>query len=141
MKSKEDNGIVLAKLEHGEDFFESLLGVARKHRITSGVILNGIGMLRDSKLGHFGGKGAYAETSFKEPHELTSLSGNIATRDGEVVFHVHANLADSGKRVHGGHLISGTVNVVNEISILRTDSIRLSRQESESTGLLELEIG
>ncbi len=141
MRSKEHGGLVIAKLDHGEDFFGSLLKVAKKHGITSGVILNGIGMLRDSRLGYFAGKDGYAETAFKEPHELTSLSGNIATRDGDIVFHVHASLADNEKRVHGGHLISGTVNIVNEISILRTDSIRLTRHESESTGLLELEIG
>ena len=141
MRSKEDNGIVLAKLEDGEDFFESLLEVAKRHGITSGVIINGIGMLRDSGLAYYAGKGGYEETMFREPHELVSLSGNIATKDGETVFHVHASLSDDEKRVHGGHLISGTVNIANEISILRTDSIRLRRHESGRAGLLELEIG
>ena len=141
MRSKEDSGIVFVKLEDGEDLFESLSKVARKHGISSGIIVNGIGMLSDTKLGHFMGEGHYDETVFKEPLELTSLSGNIAEKDGEAVFHVHANMSDQEKRVHGGHLISGTVHVANEISILRTDSIRLSRKKSEATGLLSLEVG
>jgi len=141
MKSEEEKNIVLAKLEHGEDFFASLREVVLKHGIRSGVIVNGVGMLRDFRLGYFAGKGDYAETGFKEPHELTSLAGNIATRDGEAVFHVHASLAGLDKHVHGGHLISGTVNIVNEIAILRTDGIKLSRELSEKTGLAELKIG
>ncbi len=141
MRSEHDRDIVLAKLEDGEDFFEALGQVVLKHKIASGVILNGIGMLRDCIIGYYGGKG-YAETVLREPHELTSLSGNIATKDGgEAVFHVHANLAGSDKRVRGGHLMKGTVNVVNEIAILRTDGIKLTRHESPKTGLLELSMG
>jgi predicted DNA-binding protein with PD1-like motif len=141
MRSESEKNIVLAKLEHGEDFFAALRKVVDKHGIRSGVILNGIGMLRDFKLGYFPGKGDYDETVYKEPHELTSMSGNIATKDGDIVFHVHVNVADGKNRVYGGHLFSATVNVVNEISILKLDDIKLSRRISEKTGLAELDIG
>lgn len=133
--------MVFAKLEDGEDFFGSLREVAAKHGIGSGVIISGIGMLKGSVIGYFPGHGAYEESSFPEPMELTSMQGNIATKDGDAVFHVHVSMAGPDKRVHGGHLIKGTVNIVNEIAILRTGGIRLSRQESAKTGLLELRIG
>ena len=133
--------MVLAKLEHGEDFFSSLREVISKHRIKSGIILNGIGMLKDSVIGYFPGQGGYEQASFPKPMELTSLQGNIATHDGDAVFHVHVNLAGRDKHVHGGHLIKGTVNIVNEIAILKSAGIKLSRHESAETGLLELKMG
>ncbi len=103
MRSEEDGGLIIAKLEDGEDFFESLREVASKHHIRSGVIINGIGMLRDSVIGYFPGHGAYEEEPLSKPMEMTSLQGNIATKDGDPVFHVHVNLAGRDKQVHGGH--------------------------------------
>lgn len=141
MRSEEGGGLVIAKLEDGEDFFSSLREIASKHGMGSGVIINGIGMLKDSVIGYFPGSGAYEEESFHGPMEMTSMQGNIATKDGGPVFHVHVNLAGRDKRVHGGHLIKGTVNIVNEIAILRSDDIKLSRQESAKTGLPELKLG
>ena len=140
MRSEEDGGLVIAKIEDGEDFLGSLREVASKHNIESGVIINGIGMMRDSVIGYFPGKGTYDETSFPEPMEMTSMQGNIATKDGDTVFHVHVNLAGRDKQVHGGHLIKATVNIVNEVAILKT-GIKLSRRESEKTGLPELNVG
>ena len=141
MRSEEDGGIVIAKLEDGEDFFDSLREVASKHHIRSGVIINGIGMMKDSVIGYFPGHGAYEKSSFPKPMEMTCMQGNIATKDGDTVFHVHVNLAGRDKQVHGGHLIKGTVNIVNEIAILKSAGIKLSRQESAKTGLLELKMG
>lgn len=141
MRSEQDGELVIAKLDDGEDFFGSMREVAEKHDIGSGVIVNGIGMLKELVIGYFPGKGKYEETSFERPMELTSMQGNIATKDGGPVFHVHVNLAGPDKRIHGGHLIKGTVNIVNEIAVLRTRGIRLSRRKSARTGLLELGFG
>ncbi len=140
MRSEEEGGLVIAKIEDGEDFFESLREVASKHGIGSGVIINGIGMMRDCVIGYFPGAGAYEESSFKGPMEMTSMQGNIAAKDGDTVFHVHVNLAGMDKQVHGGHLIKATVNIVNEVAILKT-GIKLSRRESVKTGLPELNVG
>jgi len=141
MKSSIEGGLVVAKLEDGEDFLAMMGALAKKYRIGSGVILGGIGMMRDCTVGYFPGKGGYEEKVFREPMELVSMQGNIATGKGRPMFHVHVSLAGRDKSVHGGHLIRGTVNIVNEISILRLNRVAMERRPSPRTGLMELDIG
>lgn len=98
-------------------------------------------MLRNLTIAYFVGKGHYAETKIAEPVELTSMQGNIVYRDGKPLFHVHVNTADKVSSVHGGHLVDGIVNNVNEVVILKLNEIRLARELSRKTGLMEIEIG
>jgi len=140
MKSRSHGDFVVLKLEDGENFFEALGRACEENGVKSGAILNGIGMLRNFTLGYFPGEGPYDETVFDDPHEMTSMQGNIGMSAGEMVFHVHVNVADRQKNVHGGHLISGDVCVVNEITILKLDGIEIRRQKSPVTGLLEMKI-
>lgn len=141
MQSEEQkNGIVVAKFGDGEDFFSSLRDLAKKHEIKSGLILSCIGMLRDLTIGYFVGKGKYAETRIEGPVELTSMQGNIAHKNGENLFHIHLNAADRDKNVHGGHLIAGTVNNVNELTILKLNEISVTRELNKKTRLMEIKI-
>lgn len=141
MQSQEQsNGVIIAKFEDGENFFESLRRIVEKHGIKSGLILSGIGMMRKLTIAYFVGKGNYAETKLEEPVELTSMQGNIVHRDGKPLFHVHVNIADRVSRVHGGHLVDGIVNNVNEVVILKLSEIRLARELSRKTGLMEIEL-
>ena len=50
MQSAEEGDRVMVKLSDSEDLFGSLEAVARKHRIESGAVLWGIGMLEDFAL-------------------------------------------------------------------------------------------
>ncbi len=138
--SKMEDGLIVAKLKDGEDFFESLREEVLAREVRSGLILSGIGMLRELRVGYFMGGGKYVETSVPHPVELTSMQGNIATTEEGVAFHIHLNGATREGMVVGGHLVSAKVNVVNEIVILRLDRIELRRKLNERTGLLELVI-
>ncbi|KPJ50852.1 hypothetical protein AMJ40_01705 [candidate division TA06 bacterium DG_26] len=137
MNSIEDHLLVI-KLKDGEDFFEGLRQELKKHGIQSGLIVSGIGMLRELTTGYFVGKGEYEKTRVAEPVELTSMQGNIATSADETVLHIHVTGATCEGKLVGGHLISGTVNVVNEIVLVKLDRTKLERRLSEKTGLLEL---
>lgn len=137
MKKMEDD-LILLKFKDGEDFFQKLKEEISRHHIRSGLILSGVGMLRRLTLGYFMGDGKYNEISVTDPVELTSMQGNIAMAEEDVAFHIHITGAMRGGKVVGGHLISATVNVVNELVILKLDKIRLKRILNERTGLLEL---
>ena len=133
MQSAEQDGILFVRLFPGEDVPSSLASACRERGITSGVVLSGIGMLRDVELSFFSGTG-YDTHAFPQPMELVSLSGNIA-RDGDgILIHAHAALASRDGQMMGGHFSKGTVEVTAEIVILRTQ-VPAERRADPKTGL------
>ena len=138
MKSAAESNLVMAKLEDGEDLFASLAQIVKRHRIESGAVLWGIGMVRDFEVGYYDGK-AYRRRAFPKPHELLSLHGSIATR-ADPPFHLHVAAGNSTHAVVGGHLFKATVSTLNEICVARFESIRLGRALSPRSGLRELTV-
>lgn len=138
MQSNEDKNLIVAKLDDGENLFESLENIIEKHEIRSGLILSGIGMLRNFVLGYYNGS-EYQKKKFADPCELLSLQGSIST-EGETVIHLHTSLADEKQNVIGGHLFEAEVCSLNEIVIRKLDGFVLSRRLNPATGLKELQI-
>ena len=134
MQSKEKDNLVFVRLFPGEDTLQELKKACEKHKIETAVVIAGLGQLKQFKLGYYKEKGNYTPQEFQKPHELLSLTGNISNQEGEYNFHLHAVLGDEGKNVVGGHLISGTAEVTNEIVLLKTD-LKVKRKLEESTGL------
>ena len=134
MQSKEKDGVVFIRLFPGEDIYQSLEEACRKHRVETAVVLSGVGQLKNFRLGYFKEKGDYAPQEFEKPHELLSLTGSISNREGDYNFHLHVALGNEEKKVIGGHLIKGEVEVTNEIVLLKT-GLRVKRKLEESTGL------
>lgn len=127
----------MARLHQDEDLFESLKKVCSECGLRTGVVVSGIGMLKQAELSFYVKHGKYATVLFPEPLELVSLTGNILEQDGEYMFHLHAVLAKETKEAMAGHLSRGKVNVTNEITILKTD-IAAHRELDEATGLMAL---
>lgn len=138
MKSGEDRSLIVAKFEDGEDLFESLSIIIEKYEIESGIVLTGIGMLRNFVLGYFDGE-VYQKKEFKDACELVSLQGSITT-EKETVIHLHASLAEESNNVIGGHLFQAEVCTLNEIVLRRLNDLTLIRKENLVTGLKELDI-
>jgi len=134
MQSKEKNNLIFIRLLPGEELQEQLKKVCKKHDIKIAVILSGIGQLKNFQLGYFKEKGDYSPETFDKPYELLSLTGNICLQGREYLLHLHAVLGDENKQVVGGHLIKGTVEITNEIVLLKT-SLKVKRKLEEATGL------
>jgi predicted DNA-binding protein with PD1-like motif len=134
MQSKEKDSLVFIRLFPGEDIYQSLEEACRKHRVETAVVLSGVGQLKQFRLGYFKEKGDYAPQEFEKPHELLSLTGSISNQEGDYNFHLHVALGNEGKKVIGGHLIKGAVEVTNEIVLFKTD-LKVKRKVEESTGL------
>ena len=134
MQSKERGDLIFVRLFPGEDIYQLLREACRKYRVETAVVLSGLGQLKQFELGYFREKGDYAPEEFAKPHELLALSGIISRQGGDYNFHLHVALGDEEKRVVGGHLIKGTVEVTSEIVLLKTD-LAVKRREEESTGL------
>ena len=138
MQSEEEKDIIVVKLDADENLFEVMGKVIEKHKIESGLILSGIGMLGDFEIGYYNGT-KYINESYSEPMELLSMHGSIAKQD-ESKIHIHVSLAKNDHGVIGGHLMKAKVCVLNEIVIKRLKEVVLLRKLNEKSGLLELEV-
>lgn len=138
MQSAEEDNIVIIKLDDGEDLLKMLGIVIEKHKISSAVILSGIGMLSDLEIGYYNGE-KYINESFIDPMELLSMNGSI-TEGEENRIHLHVSLANNEHEVMGGHLMKAKVCVLNEIVLLKLNDIKLTRKLNEKSGLMELAI-
>ncbi len=119
---------LVVRLEDGEELPQVLRDLG-----TQGVVVCGVGMLRDVVFGFWDGKG-YREEKLAEPVELLSLQGNIG--EGGVV-HLHVVVGKEGGEARGGHLLSATVCNTVELLVAGVPGVRL-RRRPEPTGLLGL---
>ena len=136
MEYREKGGIIFIRLHQDEDLFESLREICRTCELEVGVVISGIGMLKQAELSYFVESGRYSPILFPEPLELVSLTGNIIRKD-DCHIHLHAVLARENKETLAGHLSRGKVNVTNEIVILKTD-VPADRELDDATGLMAL---
>jgi hypothetical protein len=112
---------------------ESLHFKLNEARLNSGIVISGIGMLKNVTIGWFNlDTSEYEDTTYPEPYEVLSLSGNISLKDGSPFAHVHVSLAGRDNKVIGGHLFSGTVCNTIELFILESKSLELIRQKGDT---------
>lgn len=138
MQSSEEGLFIVVKLDKGEKIFDSLIEVIEKHDIKSGLVLSGIGMLKDVKLGYYSAE-EHSSKTFEEPRELVAMHGSITTGE-ETVIHLHCALAGEDYAVIGGHLMEAEVAVIAEIVIAKLSEIVLGREFNPETGLKELSV-
>jgi len=125
MITKEMKDAIFAQFDDGEDVMECYEKLAAQHKIKSAVILSGIGMVRNAKLGTFvkrSGNWEYEWETVSEPAELVSASGNIMQNpDGKLVVHIHAAIAGKDHIVHGGHLGAAKVCIKNVVFVKKVE--------------------
>jgi uncharacterized protein len=129
----------VVRLEKGEEIAETLKRFCVYQNVTAGSLV-GIGAARDPTLSFFDMKtGKYKAKTLKGDFEVLSLAGNIATKSGQPVVHLHINVTDKNCKSFGGHLQSATVSVTCEvvISLLKGE---LTRRLDKKTGLNLLDL-
>lgn len=128
----------MLRLDQGQDLFETLGEFSRKNAIRAAAVVSGIGMLKDSVVGYWNGS-EYVQKALPEPHELVGLHGSIADADGPSI-HLHAALAAPDHRLVGGHLMRGTVWVLNELLLETFPGHAFGRPIDETLGLRKLDL-
>ncbi len=74
MEYKIEGNILVAKLDHEEDFFESLEKIMSEIEQKSAMVATAIGMLKDFSLGFYNMEtGEYEFKEYDEPMELVSV--------------------------------------------------------------------
>jgi predicted DNA-binding protein with PD1-like motif len=101
--------LFLFGLDHDSEIVVSIANLAERLGVEAGIVA-AIGALKRAEIGYYDQVDhEYRAIEIDRPMEITSLIGNISTRDGKPFLHAHATLADSEGNVRGGHLSSGTV--------------------------------
>jgi len=126
IEARSENDLVV-RLVDGEKLGASLVAL----KVDSGVILNGIGMLRKLEMGYWNGA-EYDVTRISEPVELLSLQGNFACKGEERMLHCHATVAKRDGTAIGGHVLEATVHNTAEILVRELPGVRLERRLEES---------
>ena len=137
METKENKNIIFLRLYPDENLNEKIKEACRNHNVKTGVVLSGIGQLKKAKLGYFKEKGDYAPEEFDKPLEILSLTGNICQEKDDYLLHLHIILGNEKKNAFGGHFIEGTIGIIGEIVILKTN-VEVKREFDEKTGLKTL---
>ncbi len=138
LQSAEEGRFIVAKLSKGENLVAALKEIIEKHGIVSGLVISGIGMLRNVELGYYSGEEHELRT-FEKPRELVALHGSMTTGE-ETIIHLHCALSDENYDVIGGHLIDAEVAVIAELVIAKLSKIELGRELNPATGLKELSV-
>jgi predicted DNA-binding protein with PD1-like motif len=129
--SGDDSTHVLV-FEKGDEAASLLRSYVRDERVSSGSI-SGIGAFERARLGFFDWTTkSYAEIPVEQQTEVLSLTGDVASKDGEPEVHVHVVLGMADGTTIGGHLMEGTVRPTLEVVLVRSPGHIIRTIDAES---------
>jgi len=125
----------LIRLKSNSDLLDTLNQIIKRIGIEVGNIY-GIGSVGPANIGYYDfGERQYRENKFNGIYEIVSLIGNISMMDGKPMCHCHIAIGDKQGKVHGGHLLLGTIVNVAEIHISVLKGSPPERTFDTQTGL------
>jgi uncharacterized protein len=140
MKYKLDGYNWLVRLDRGEKLIANLSKLVKEQNINSAWI-SGLGAAQESELGFYDlDNKKYIYRTFDKLLEITSLQGNIAWKDSELVIHIHGTFSDQDMRAYGGHVKELIVGGTCEILLHRWYGDKLKRKLNDQTGLNEIQL-
>ena len=123
------------RLDRGEEVLSCLERFCRAESITLGSV-EGLGASDHVVIGLYDvGERVYHKSTFDEPMEITSLLGNISTKDGATYLHVHINLGRADSSVIGGHLNECRISATCELFVRPLSGTVERRLDEAETGL------
>lgn len=132
--NKSSTGFHILRLDKGEEIVETLYNYCKQHGISLGTV-QAIGAASTITVGYFNTTTKeYFSSTFDGDLEITSLSGNISTQQGETYLHLHITFADEQSNCKGGHLNSATISGTCEMILTEIED-SVDRQFSEEIGL------
>lgn len=130
---KFENNYVI-RLNKNAEVIPVIKEICEKNNIKLGTV-EGIGAIKSATFGFFNPETKqYQEKTFVVPMEITSLLGNITTKNGETYLHIHMNAAGSDYKTIGGHLVNATISLTGEI-IIKEIKGSVERKFSDEVGL------
>ena len=128
-----DNTIVV-RIDRGEEILSSVNSICKKENVKLASI-TALGAVDHVVVGLYKvDEKRYFPNTFDGEMEMTSLTGNVTTKDGEVYLHMHADFADADGHVFGGHLNEAVISGTCEMFISTLNGT-VGRKTDDATGL------
>ena len=137
METGRQGDFLIMRFSDGEDLLEGMKQALKANEIDAGIVLGGVGMLKNPGLSFYVGGGKYDPIALTGEVELCALNGNIATVDGEIFVHAHATVGRSSGEAWAGHLSGGKVHMTAEIAVMALHK-KMVREFDGKTGLRTL---
>lgn len=124
----------VVRIDKGEEVLACIEKLCRKEQIKLGSAV-GLGACDRVTVGLFDTvKKVYKKNTFTGPMEITSLVGNISTKEGEPYLHFHINVCNEENHILGGHLNECYISATGEITVTKIEG-SVEREMSEEIGL------
>lgn len=134
MEYKQLGNHYVMRVDPGEEILEQIQTLCRMENIRAGSAV-GLGAANKAVVGLFDTiNKVYKKKELTGPMEITSLVGNISTKDGETYLHFHVNLCDEEMNISGGHMNACYVSATAEITVTKLDGT-IERRMDEEIGL------
>jgi len=118
-------------LKAGAKVPDDILAIAKKERVATARV-EAIGGVKELRLAYFDHEAKrYEEHNFHEFLEVTSLLGNITTKEGKPFLHVHGNFGRRDLSALAGHIISAKVFPLLEVVVTPTKNKALRRFDDD----------
>lgn len=128
-------GVAWALIFETDDEVVSLLREHAKKTGLRAAHFRALGAFREARLAFFDWKTKqYEEIPVDEQVEVTSLTGDIGTNEGEPAVHAHCVLGKRDGTAITGHLVEATVRPTLELFLTGYDA-ELPRRHDEESGL------
>ena len=125
----------VVRFNRGEEILTALAAFCKAENIRLGSI-EALGAADHVVIGLYDvAERQYHKHSFDGPMEITSLTGNISTKDGELYLHLHINLCREDMSVIGGHLNECRISATCEMFVRRLEGTVERGLDAEETGL------
>ena len=122
------------RLTKGQDLKQEIVKYCKENHIYAGYVACCVGCVDELNIRLAGGELFFKD---KNDYEIVSITGTLS-KDG---VHIHASFSDITGKTIGGHLSDGCIiNTTCEVSIIKSDKYRLSREYDEETCYKELVI-
>ncbi len=134
MKYKVFGNTIVVRIDRGEEITASVKSICEKENVRLASI-SALGAVGHAVVGLYRvEEQKFLSNTFDGELEMTSLTGNVTTKSGEIYLHMHADFADETGHVYGGHLAEAVISGTCEMFIQKIDG-EVSRIHDEQTGL------
>lgn len=134
MEYRKFNDTIILRLNRGEEIVESIKKVVEEEKIDLGYII-GLGAVNEAEIGLFDIKEKkYYPNVYKQDFEISSLHGNISTKEDKPYLHLHIVISDKEQKCYGGHLNWAKISATGEI-VIKILKGKVERELDENIGI------
>ena len=125
----------ILSIDNHQEISQALAAFCREKDIRSGVV-GGIAAISEATFRFLDpATKKYVDKTFAEQMEVTCLTGNISSKDGEVYLHLHVTASRRDYSCIGGHLLTARVNGACELYVEDYGLDGVGRRFDSETGL------